>query len=185
VVATNNTCLIVQVYFFEKIYVPHWDHSEICPRLVSLQEIQGKSTRRHKRSASVVCDIVEIVVESAVSHGEVVRPRENGAAISGLGAGETQLTSRQVAMREAHKEDPGSSVVVFEADSASISSFIVSVRGREVKRRITASTPFVDEEDDGFETVGPVLGNSLIIRSALLPLPLQALSLLSEPRSPD
>jgi hypothetical protein len=45
-------------------------------------------------------------------------------------------------MRRAHEEDPESSVVVFEADSASVSSFIVRVRGREVKRRITASTPF-------------------------------------------
>jgi hypothetical protein len=34
----------------------------------------------------VVCDIVEIVVESAASHREMVRPRENGAAISRLGA---------------------------------------------------------------------------------------------------
>jgi hypothetical protein len=69
----------------------------------------------------------------------VVGLREDGAAISRSGADETQLTSRQVAMRRAHEEDPGSSVVVFEADSASVSSFIVRVRGREVKHRITAS----------------------------------------------
>jgi hypothetical protein len=38
-VVTNNTCLIVQVYFFEKIDVPHWDHSEVCTRSVSFQKI--------------------------------------------------------------------------------------------------------------------------------------------------
>jgi hypothetical protein len=87
VAATNNTCLIFQVYFFEKIDVPYWNHSEVCPRLVSLQEIQGKSTRRHNMSTSVVvCDIVEIVVESAASHREMVRLRENGTTISRLGA---------------------------------------------------------------------------------------------------
>jgi hypothetical protein len=37
VVATNNTCLIFQAYFFEKIDVPHRDHSEVCPRSVSFR----------------------------------------------------------------------------------------------------------------------------------------------------
>jgi hypothetical protein len=71
-VAINNTCLVVQVYFFEKIDVSHWDHSEVCPRLVSLQEIQGKSTGRHSRGAGVILrDVVEIV-ESTPGHCEVV-----------------------------------------------------------------------------------------------------------------
>jgi hypothetical protein len=106
VVATNNTCLVVQVYFFEKIDVPHRDHSEVCTRLVSLQEIHGKSTGRHNRSAGVVvCDIVEIL-ESTASHREALRAREKGTAISRLGADETQLTSRQVAIREAYEEGP-------------------------------------------------------------------------------
>jgi hypothetical protein len=99
VVATNNPCPVVQAYFFEKIDVPYRDHSEVCPRLVSSQEIQGNSTRGHTLSSGVViCDIVEIVeivevveiveiveivgiVESTAGHGEVVRLREDGAAI--------------------------------------------------------------------------------------------------------
>jgi hypothetical protein len=69
VVATYNPCLVVQAYFFQKIDIAHWDHSEVCPRLVSLQGIRGKSTGRHSRSAGVIlCD----VVEGPASYGEVV-----------------------------------------------------------------------------------------------------------------
>jgi hypothetical protein len=72
-----------------------------------------KSTRGHNRSTSVVvCDIVEIV-ESAASHREVVRLRENGTAVSRSGA---RPTSMKVAMRGTHEEDPGSSVVAPEVD---------------------------------------------------------------------
>jgi hypothetical protein len=69
---TDNTCLIVQVYFFQKINVPHRDHSEVCPRLMSQQEIRGNSTRRHRRSVGVILrDAIEIV-ESTASYCEVM-----------------------------------------------------------------------------------------------------------------
>jgi hypothetical protein len=79
---TDNTCLIVQVYFFEKIDISHWDHSEVCPRLVSLPEIQGESTGRHGRRAGV---ILRDIGKGPASHREAPRAREKGAAVAGLG----------------------------------------------------------------------------------------------------
>jgi hypothetical protein len=70
-----------------EIYLSHWDHSEVWSVFNTYsQDTCGKFTRRHGLSSSiVVCDIIE----STAGYGEVVRPRENGAAIPRLGAGET------------------------------------------------------------------------------------------------
>jgi hypothetical protein len=78
VVATNNTCLFLQVYFFEKINVPYWNHSEVCPGLVSLQGIRGNYTRRHNRGTGVV---FHDVIKGPASHCEALRAREKGTAI--------------------------------------------------------------------------------------------------------
>jgi hypothetical protein len=84
---TDNTCPIVQVYFFEKIYVSHWDHSEVCPRLVSLQGIRGNYTRRHNRSTGVAfCN----VVKGPTSHCEALRTSEKGPVIPRSGANQTR-----------------------------------------------------------------------------------------------
>jgi hypothetical protein len=75
--------------------------------------VRRKSTRgRNRRAGIAVRDIVADIVESTTGHGEVMRPRENGAAIPRLGADEPRSKFK------AHDVDSGVSVGVFGTDSA-------------------------------------------------------------------